>query len=984
MKRCIPLLLTFLALAAHAGEHISGSGFPGRMESKSAEKTLWQPYFITPRSGDRHVSLSGVWDLSYRDTPIGSLADLKSQSKWVHASVPNSIQWALYEAGELPNPYEFLNSKQYTWIPDKVWYYRRTFTSPSLPNAQYVFLCLDGAGYYSRIWLNGNLLGRHEGMFEGPEIEISSFLTHSGLNDLVIEVKAGSYGVEHWDPNHTGKVILPWGIAGGHPSVTGKSGISPKEFQPFGLWRDVRLEIVPRIQLERPFLTTKAVSLSEAELELKAELLVNRQSLQFQLHPWGDDILNNFSDGSTAQPVQTPLELTFELREKKSDAVVLAQHFPVSAYDGRNFIQERIRVPSPQLWWPNGMGDAHLYTVKLILTNQGQALDNIEFDFGIREIHQIASAGPRTQDRWANWQFVVNHRPLFIKGVNWAWPTDVLMHLPRDRYSWQLRAAQAAGVQMLRVWGGGYPETEDFYSLCDQLGIMVWEDFSMANSDTPDWPQDVWEAQVVQTIFRLRNHPSLTVWSGGNEFNPYSFGNTASSGIIERSVTTFDGTRMFTRTSPDPGDLHPYPEADPTWFSRLYRFVPFVGEMGTMGLSNADTLREVIHPEELSPPLKGIFSPEFTAARPEFVHHFLQYEDTWVMKGMFSRASQFDDISAPSLDRLTEAAELATAEFDSMAVELLEGNYPVTTGVMPWAFTVPWPIMFPQWLDYFGQATPTYYFMKRVYEPTHVVIQLPQLLFAVGEKIPASVAVIHASRAPLNNLNLSVRVLDPTFHPLWSQSRRIGLKPGPSVENLNLGGFEIPSNFEDKFFFVLAELRRQDGSLVSRSVDWPRCLKLMADAEFLRRYRASPQETLRFDHGPWLRPQVERQPTSLNLTLLSHQSAQDNESLVQVEVRNTGTKPSFLTRIEVKGTKRGSFGSDNYFWLAPGEARRLDLHVLWLEPAKSDHAILSLSSWNADEESIRVPIRRVPNTGRHVGDVGIGPIASQAWGDLRR
>ena len=129
------------------------------------------------------------------------------------------------------------------------------------------------------------------------------------------------------------------------------------------------------------------------------------------------------------------------------------------------------------------MGDPYLYRVSLSLIQQGKPLDTIEFDFGIRTIRRLPSAGPQTQDRWTDWQFVVNDRKFFVKGMDW-WTNDVFLDLPRSRYRWALQSAQAAGIQLLRTWGGGIIETDDFYELCDQLGVLVWEDFPIANRET--------------------------------------------------------------------------------------------------------------------------------------------------------------------------------------------------------------------------------------------------------------------------------------------------------------------------------------------------------------------------------------------------------------------------------------------------------------------------------------------------------------------
>jgi beta-mannosidase len=457
-------------------------------------------------------------------------------------------------------------------------------------------------------------------------------------------------------------------------------------------------------------------------------------------------------------------------------------------------------------------------------------------------------------------------------------------------------------------------------------------------------------------IFSLRNHPSLAVWSGGNEFNPYSTGNAATIGIAERLVTDFDGTRLFTRACPDPADLHPYPDLDPTWFGHLYRFVPFVSETGLFNMPEPQAVLEVVDPRELETPLHDIFGEEYAASHPEFIHHFLEYR-AGEPRAMWSRATQVDDLSAPNLETFSEASQVASGEFSQIVSDLVQANYPTTTGLMPWSLTVPWPMEFFMYLDWFGEATPNYYFLKRTYEPTHVLVRLPQLIWAKGEKLPITISVVQAPANPVSGLTASVEILDEHFERLWRQERPLAITPGPSVTDRKLGEFTIPDSLEDKFFFVLAELKEGNGKVISRSVYWPRCLKLMEDPGFRNKYRESPQPSLIFDRGPWLRQQVKSSPdrTSLELDLLSSEEVEQNWSRLKVRVRNTGPKPAFLTQIDVEGTKRASFGTDNFFWLASKEERVLEFDVLWRDPQTRDEAILTIAAWNAATQ--KVPLR---------------------------
>jgi beta-mannosidase len=934
------------------------ASIPVMAQNTEQSKPLGEPYYISPRMGPEHISLDGRWQLGYLDAPIRSPEDLGKIKKWLHAKVPDSVQWSLFRAGVLPNPYKHLNSRKYIWVPDKVWYYQRQFRVPLTARSHYAFLCFDGVGYYTKIWLNGVLLGRNEGMFGGPDIEVSRYLHLDAQNHLVVEVRAGSYGAPNWDPDHTGKVTLPWGLAGGSTYVTTTSKINPKEFIPFGIWQGVRVEIIPKTHLERPFLITQTANDKAARLVLNVEVLADTTAIGKPLHPWKETSLRTIRNSWTTQKVEVPYALRVEILEGSSSHRVLARNFRLTLYEGRNWVREKFQMNSPRLWWPNEMGNPHLYNVKLSLLQDGRQIDSLQFNYGIRTIHQIRSAGPQKQDRWAKWQFVVNSRKMFVKGINWSWPLDELLHLPAWRYRWLLEAARSEGIQMIRVWGGGNPETEEFFSLCDKLGIMVWEDFPIGNEETPLWPQDVWEAQVMQIIFRLRNHSSLAVWCGGNEFNPYAPGNTSSVGIMERSVRDFDGTRLFLRTTPDPGDAHIYVNMDPTWYAKLYHWVPFISETGIFNMPEPQSILEVVDKREMEGPIGDIFSNQFADSHPEFIHHFMEYLGK-EPRTLVARASQIDDMTAPNLQSFCDASQIAAGEFIQIVSDLSQANFPVTTGLMPWSLTVPWPIEFFAYIDGLNQATAAYYFLKRTYEPTHIMVRLPYLFWRVGEEVPIDVSVIQAPFNELRGMKASVDIYDAHFQKLWHASQGMDIKPGPSVNNLGLGQFRIPQNLVDQHFLIVAELRNGKGKLLSRWVYWPVCLERMNDPAFRNKYRASPQPSLVFKHGPWLRREVALARTSLGLNLVTDKRLGTRRSEVVVLVRNTGSNPAFLTHVNIVSPQRAFYADHDFFWLAPGERRQIRIQVLWRGAKPPRKAVLAVSAWNSEAREVDVPVGKV-------------------------
>jgi len=394
---------------------------------------------------------------------------------------------------------------------------------------------------------------------------------------------------------------------------------------------------------------------------------------------------------------------------------------------------------------------------------------------------------------------------------------------------------------------------------------------------------------------------------------------------------------------------------DPTWYGKLYRLAPYIAETGMHNIPEPSGIREVVDSTELDKPLSGMFEKTFPKEHPELMHHFVEYEPSRVPR-MLSRASHIDDMKAPSLAALAEATQIGAGEFYQIFSEQVQANYPVTAGLMPWVFKRPWPVIAIMLVDGFGQPTAPYYFLKRTYEPTHVLVKLPELMWAKGEEVPLAVHVTHAPAAARKGLKASVEILDAGFASLWRKTQPVSLQPGPSAAALDFGSFTILDSLNDKFFFIVAELRAGGGQLISRSVYWPRCLSRLSDDAFRKKYRTSPQPTPTLDKGPWLKPQTSSQPTTLAASLIEQKPLAANRSQLRVRVKNTGAKPALVTRLDIEGAKRAFYATDNFFWLAPGEERELQVEILWRDPGQRSQAALTVGAWNAPTQ--RFPITK--------------------------
>jgi beta-mannosidase len=174
------------------------------------------------------------------------------------------------------------------------------------------------------------------------------------------------------------------------------------------------------------------------------------------------------------------------------------------------------------------------------------------------------------------------------------------------------------------------------------------------------------------------------------------------------------------------------------------------------------------------------------------------------------------------------------------------------------------------------------------------------------------------------------------------------------VTHAALGEFPIPASYRDRFLFLSVELRKAAGELVSRSVYWPRTLSLLDDESTRKRYREKPVEWPALSKGPWLKPVVGATQTSLAATLVSSSLDANRDTQIEVRLRNTGRTPAFLTSFDVVGARRTFYATDNYFWLAPGEARNVRIHLHWRDVPTAQRE-LRVSAWNAAPVVIALP-----------------------------
>ncbi len=403
--------------------------------------------------------------------------------RWYPAQVPGVIHTDLLANGLIDDPFWRNNEKKLQWIGEKNWSYKGEFIiTPYQIKQEHIEIIFDGLDTYADIKINGHRLMKTDNMFVQWKKDIKN-LVRQGKN--VVEIVFTSPILYNGEKCKNLGYTLPSGNESVPPMVgsfTRKAAYhfgwdwGPR-FLTCGIWRPVKINAWSGPKIGNVYIHTLSIDADSAVISVEVEV------------EHGDST-----------------DVSLVIDEKK---IVLGRFFD------KKSIHREFVIQNPILWWANGMGDPHLYTMNFTLTSANRIIDTKKIKYGIRTIslvNQKDSIG-------TSYYFVLNGKPVFIKGANYI-PQDIF--LPRvkiENYKRLLKDVKDAHMNMLRVWGGGIYENDIFYDLCDELGIMVWQDFMFAGSMYPvdsAFAKNV-SREITYNIKRLRNHPSIAQWCGNNE-----------------------------------------------------------------------------------------------------------------------------------------------------------------------------------------------------------------------------------------------------------------------------------------------------------------------------------------------------------------------------------------------------------------------------------------------------------------------------------
>lgn len=608
-------------------------------------------------------------------------------NEWLPAKIPGTVHTDLLENKIIGEPFFDDNELKIGWICESDWIYKTTFSRPSDFNSGLpVFLVFEGIDTIAEIYLNNSLLGNSVNMFLKYEFEVTSLLKET--NELVVrfysplkyareqEAKYGRLPVAlNSERVYIRKAQYSFGWDWG-PS-----------FPAAGIWKPVYL-----LQRNLSFIGNVSFSVK--------------------------DLNNNKAD------IKIGITIGGRQSKKLKIKVVLSsadqKYIKEINFSGLHKDEIEIGVNDPLLWWPNGEGEQNLYNLEVFLSDE----NNNVID------HQLKKVGIRTitltliENEKAAFKIKVNGKHIFAKGANWIPSDSFLPRVSDDKYRMLLQAAKDANMNIVRVWGGGFYEYDIFYQICDELGLMVWQDFMFACASYPEHKEflENVKEEARENVQRLQHHPSIAVWCGNNENEWIWYQNMKSSykkmpgykiyhNIIPRILKEEDGDKPYWPSSPfsfdeDPNSFTSGNRHEWNIWSRWIDYSEvrndqslFVTEFGFQGPADKKTFGKFLSKE------KRVFQNkifEFHNKQVEGPERIIRF-----LAGHLPLNTEWDDYIY--LAQLNQALAL------KICLEHWRFNYPLTNGSIIWQLNDCWPVT--SWALIDSELIPkmSYYFVKNIF-----------------------------------------------------------------------------------------------------------------------------------------------------------------------------------------------------------------------------------------------------------------------------
>jgi beta-mannosidase len=681
------------------------------------------------------------------------------------AKVPGNVFTDLYDNGKIPHPFVGDNEKDLQWISKRDWIYETEFevSSEELKHAN-TTLVFEGLDTYANVFLNGKLILEANNAFRTWNIDVKKYLKKSNSLEIIFK---SPFKIEETKANNN-----PYQLPEGNRIYTRKAQFQygwdwGPNYNTMGIWRPVYLEFWDKSKLEDVFLYQDALTDQMANLGFQLTLQQDRE-----------------------QEISIETYINQELKASQT------RKYP----KGRHLVNYPVKIYNPKRWWTHNLGEPYLYEIKVqIKDSKGNLLDEKVFKKGLRTIELVTEK----DEIGESFYFKLNGVPVYMKGANYIPQNSFQNWVKKEDYDRLLLDTNRANMNMLRVWGGGIYEEDYFYEKCDELGILVWQDFMFACAMYPgdeEFLKNVQE-EAIDNVKRLRNHTSIALWCGNNEskegWNRWGWQEGRSdkeklaiwtdyqklfNGILPAIIKEYTETPYW-ESSPkfgrgdaryiSQGDAHDWwiwHDGHP--FENLETKTPrFMSEFGFQGFPSLETMQFMQGKEEL----------DFNS--PEFKNHQKHRTGFETIKTYMER-----DFPVPTHEEdYAYVSQLVQAYGIGKGIEAQRRNKPKTMGSLYWQLNDVWPAVSWSSIDYFGNWKAMHYKAKESFNNLLVSFERK------GNEL--QVHLVNDLLEPkTSKLRLSLQDIDGNVLKNWEEDITVHANSSSLVYTIDVSEFESRKN----------------------------------------------------------------------------------------------------------------------------------------------------------------------------------------------
>lgn len=657
----------------------------------------------------KKVNLNGKWKLYFYnqlEKDIKNPLELSGEKR-IECTVPGNVELDLSAAGLLPEDLYFgSNMKECEKFETYAWWYEKEFDIDKEALSKNLYLQFKGVDCIAEYFLNGKKIGESDNMLTEYEFCIDEVKKEKNI----LHVKINSFVLREHEEEFSERTLLV------NPYTHQKSvelrkaphqhgwDILPRAVSA-GIWRDV--------------------------------YLVSKETVEFKQFSY---IPAKYQYGNML--VYFCYEISCPYEKINGSKIVIKGKCGESCFETESDLKTHvgrvdINIENPKLWWPKGCGEANLYEVKVEIICDGDVLAEYECRMGLRTIKLINSCV--ADDKDGRFAFLINGKEVFCMGTNWV-ASDAFHSRDKERYDKALALLDDIGCNMVRMWGGNVYEDDEFYDFCDEHGIMVWQDFSMACNAYPHTEKFLKEIEreAIFIIKKLRNHACITLWAGDNECDSVMLDciwadpndNIITRDILKRAVFNHDTWKPYLPSSPYFGpevmasEGKRQPAEQHVWGPRDYfksdfysaNNAHFISECGYHGMPCKQSLEKFLEQDDLKP--------------GAITKNNILHSTDW--RGIDSRVRLVSDQVIQLFGEIPEemddyilASQISQAEAMKYFIERMRINRPQKSGILWWNLIDGWPNVSDAVVDYYFEKKIAYDYIKKSQQPFCIMMDEP-------------------------------------------------------------------------------------------------------------------------------------------------------------------------------------------------------------------------------------------------------------------